>query len=47
MRSHAGQWQAEYGSRPLASEQVQGKVRVYSGCTVDMYCTVHLYSRQR
>ena len=31
---------AEYGSRPLASGQVEGKVRVYSGCTVDMYtCT--------
>ena len=36
----------EYGSRPLASEQVQGKVRVYrcTPCTVDMYT---LYSRQR
>ena len=30
MRSHAGQRRAEYGSRPLASEQVEGKVRVYS-----------------
>ena len=33
---------AGYGSRPLASEQVEGKVRVYrcTVCTVDMYtCT--------